>query len=258
LENRQKKKQPARRTKRVMGERLRITLMVVLCLSILVVTAFLSSYVFEITNVQVEGNSKIKTDKILKMANINVGDNLFHTNAGDVAERFEAESYLELDKLERKYPSTLILHVSERKAVAALKYGDAYILVDKNGIVLETVDKPVDALIAENVNPTAAMLGQPVQGVDEFQIQTLARLSEELKQSREWEEFESVDLSNPTAMIIRTKLQVKIRLGDTGDMDKKIQWIDTLLERCRSDGLAFGTIDVSFPQKGEASYIPDE
>lgn len=241
----------------VMGARLRSLLMVLLGSAIIATAFLLGTYVLRISQVEVSGDVSVSADEVAALLNIQEGDTLLSYTEEEVRNRLLSNPYLSLERMERKWPSRLTLHLVEREPVAGVSYGGGYVLIDKEGIVLETIDNVDGMLTAVNVSPTAAMVGNVIQGLDDYQIKVIGEISEKLQASIMWDEFTTIDVSQPACVVLGTKTNIKVRFGMAEEFETKIAMIDKLLPSVIEEGMNFGTVDVSLAQAG-ASYIPHD
>ncbi len=101
------------------------------------VALFLSSSFFDIQNIEVEGNKYYTDGEVINLADATLGVNLFW-GAGDsqIKANLGKNPYFSDVKVKRKLPSTLIIELKERAQIAAIVYGDKYVVIDKEGTVL--------------------------------------------------------------------------------------------------------------------------
>ena len=102
---------------------------------------FLSSGFFAIENIEVEGNVYYSDDEVINIAAAKTGGNLFwEAGTGEIKDRLKEDPYFAQVKVKRKLPDTLVIEVEERKQIAAIVYGDKYIVIDRKGTVLRKSD----------------------------------------------------------------------------------------------------------------------
>jgi cell division protein FtsQ len=228
-----------------------IALVVLACLAC---AGMLGYYVFRVETVEVSGNKLFTTEEIVALSRIQAGENLFAVSADSVRAGFAAEPFLDLVKLERKWPSTVVLHIGEREAAAAVAYDKQYLLVSSDGTVLRMQDEAGDYVVVDGMGVTAAVTGALAQGPTSYQLHVMAVLCEHMRQSACAASFVRMNLRDPAAIAIETDSGIAIRLGTEENLAQKFAWIDNLLPRLQQEGKRYGTLDVS--GTGGASYIP--
>lgn len=112
-------------------------------LIIIVGAAFLvmSSSRFDITEIKVEGNVNIAVETAIEDSGIKTGDNIFFMNKRQIVKKMQEKSPLYGDvTIDRQLPGTLTINVAERTAAMTLPYGEKYVILDAQGIVIGLVD----------------------------------------------------------------------------------------------------------------------
>lgn len=98
---------------------------------------------FNISKIQLEGSKKYKSEDVIKATNIKTGTNIFKVLKSDAVNNLSEYSYISDIKLTRKLPSTLIIKIIEYepKYLAYNKDTSEYVKLDKEGIILEILNK---------------------------------------------------------------------------------------------------------------------
>lgn len=112
-------------------------------LIIIVGAAFLvmSSSRFDITEIKVEGNVNIAAETAIEDSGIKTGDNIFFMNKRQIVKKMQEKSPLYGDvTIDRQLPGTLTINVAERTAAMTLPYGEKYVVLDAQGIVIGLVN----------------------------------------------------------------------------------------------------------------------
>lgn len=93
---------------------------------------------FKLEDVVVEG--RIRTDKtqILKMLALERGQPLLSINLSEAKIKLEAFSWVKAARVERRFPNTLYIRISEKEPVALWQNQAKTYLVDRDGTIMET------------------------------------------------------------------------------------------------------------------------
>jgi len=102
---------------------------------------FAQSDYFNITSIQVTGNSAYTSQQILDKAELKTGTNIFKFRKKDLIRRIKEDPYLCDVTVKRKLPSKVVIHVRERVSTAIIPYGKKYVVIDGNGYVLKKLSK---------------------------------------------------------------------------------------------------------------------
>ncbi len=135
--------------------------------------AFLSSGFFAVKTIEVEGNHYYKDDEVLNLAVAETGGNIFWgSNIGEMKDNLLKNPYFEEVKIRRKLPSTLTIQVKERGQIAAIVYGDQYVVIDKEGTVLRksSVDPKITLLTGLTISKLKT--GEKVEAEEASALQT--------------------------------------------------------------------------------------
>ncbi len=228
-----------------------ITLLILACLTC---AGFLGYYVFQVETIEVEGNHLFTGDEIIGLSGVCAGDNLFSVSADQVEEGLKQQPYISLVSVERKWPSTIILHVKEREAVAAVSYDKRYLLVAQDTTVLKMQTEANDYIVVDGMGVVAAVVGATLQGPTAYQIHVMDILTQQISQSACAASISTIDLRDPAAMTMTAGCGITIRLGTEENLQTKFTWIENLLPRLEQEGKRYGVLDVS--GSSGASYIP--
>ncbi len=240
-------KRPAR--KGVLG-----AIVALLILACLTCAGFLGYYVFQVESIQIKGNRLFSADEIIFLSGIRKGDNLFAVSVDKVKSGFAEQPFLSLVSLERKWPSTIVLNVSERKAIAAVTFDQKYILIAEDGTALKIQNEAQDYLVVEGLGVTAAAVGAKVQGATDYQLYVMNLLYTRIAKSTCKASIVGMNMRDPAAVTLKTSSGITIRLGTEENMETKFAWLENLLPRLMDEGKRYGTLDVT--GSTGASYIP--
>lgn len=131
---------PPRRRKKRRKKRYLLRLFVILIL-IGGILFGLSLPYFDIVSIKVVGNKYVKTEEVLRDSKLKVGENIFKNQGRQIKKRMMDNPYFEEIDIDKKLPNEVVINVKERIPMAVLPYGDRYVVLDGNGIVLGLTDK---------------------------------------------------------------------------------------------------------------------
>ena len=127
--------------------------------------ALLESRFFVVRGVQVTGTHLVTPAQVRSAADIPAGLPLIRVNDAAVAHRVEQLRQVQSAQVTRDWPDKVLISVTERVPALAVPVSQGYDLIDKYGVVVESVsqqplDTPVLALPAGSAQP-AALRGNP-------------------------------------------------------------------------------------------------
>jgi len=99
-----------------------------------------SSTIFNLKNVIVDGNKLLADATIAQKADLPIGKNLFKIDTDDPKERVLALRLIESVSLRKSFPSTIVISVQERIPVALLLFNQKLFYIDNEGKLLSVVN----------------------------------------------------------------------------------------------------------------------
>ena len=140
------------------------TIVAVIAIVILMVIFALKAPAFNVTKYEVNGNHYYTNDEIVNMGGGDTGVNIFTgVDCGDIRDRLLRDPYMARVSVRRKLPSTISINITERVQTAGIVYGESFVVIDDEGIVLRktTVDPKVTVL--RGLSITSMTLGESIQ-----------------------------------------------------------------------------------------------
>lgn len=223
----------------------------VFVLFIFAVILFLLSPVFYIKNIEVEGNSKISSEQIKALLQINSTTNIFEESNNKVNAKLKENKYIEKADVRRILPSTLKVNVVEREVEYLLEYANSYAYTDKNGNILEVSANPVEGKVKIIGYSTKSLNEQ--EKLDESDIEKLNNVNSILQSAEQFEirnKITSINIADQYDYQIYIESEKKIvHLGDTKNLDTKMIYIKAILEKEKgNDGEIFVNMDLNKKQ----------
>ncbi|GAA2799300.1 cell division protein FtsQ/DivIB [Crossiella cryophila] len=176
---------------------------------------------FAVREVRFEGLKALSAEDIRTAANVPDGTPLLQVDTEEVAARIGAVPRVFTVRVERSFPSSLVVTVDERSPVAVFEGADGPQLVDSTGRAYATVPKPPDGLPALKVRSAA-----PDDPAAKAAVDVLAAVPEKLRP-----EVLEVFAEVPGDVRLRLTGGREVRWGSTADSDRKALVLEPLLGR---------------------------
>ena len=152
----------ARRNRRGRRNRGRFGALYKLLSAVLILAAIVLGCVvfFRVNTVEVVGDSPYTAEEIIAVSGVEQGDNLFALNKYQISSRIYTQlPYIDTVNFVRRYPDTLVIHVTAGTPAAWFESGGSCWLVDSRGKILESGDESLASgraqlLGLEPVKPT--------------------------------------------------------------------------------------------------------
>lgn len=209
------------------------------------------SPIFNIKNINVNGNTKIASDTIISLSGLSIEQNIFKFWTSDVIENIKTNAYINKVRVERKFPDTINIYVTERQSTFNLKIGNAYAYINNQGYILEInsnkQDLPIIVGYATETNQ--------VQPGNRLNTEDLEKLGDVLKiieaassaNSKIKEMISEINITDSSNYILNLeKEKKKVYLGDASNLGTKMLWINKFLEEeKKSEGVIFVNMDLN-------------
>jgi len=240
------------------GTKKRILLILILLVCFAAVV-FIGAEVFQVERITVLGDGSINKDTIVSLSGITYGENIFKLDKEKVRKRLEGNAPFPIvESITIKLPDEVIIAVEERVPVAVIPYLSSYIVIDSNGFILDIVKQSAEASypVIDGVYITRLTKGSllEVAASDNYKYKVMIRL---LKAISNWDlgtMIKTVDLENPDGIVLITRDDITITMGQAVELDRKLGWLESDAYTEVLNKGEQGVLDVSVP--GKAVFHP--
>lgn len=248
MERRKAKKQ----NKKKRPNKLLIFALFVAALIGLVVFSF-SDY-FMIDHIEVKGNKYYTQEEILTMAHASPGSNLIYKpGKKEIIEFLEKNTYIKEVKVKRKFPTTLVIEVVERKQEGAIVYDDEFLIIDKEGVLLRKTQTEPKVTIITGIKIKNIALGEKIGVSKELILNDTLNIINLMGKSDLY--FKRLEMSD---MYIKAYIyDYLIFKGTYEQIEEAMESgkLHEILEQLFEKGVKRGTI--TFSEDGYASFKPN-
>ena len=237
-----------RRRRRII---LRSTLIALAVAAVMIIVMFLTP-IFNVKNLNIQGNSRVSVDTLYQQLPNIVGENLFKISQSQIRQNLSGIAYIEDVQVDKDYfPAEVTVVVVEKKPCAAVEIGSGYIIIDSHGAVLEErEDKPEDVpqltFYHENFND----FKQDTEAVEE-----LNKFFEIAYGIDIFRNITGLDIQEYNEINFQYEGKVDVICGSGLDMDKKLRLFKAVVNDPGFTTNAHGTVDLS--TTGQAKYDPN-
>ncbi len=149
---------------------------------------------FNVKNFRVEGNSYYTDEEILVMGNCKTGGNIFiGIDTGDIRSRLEKDAYMASVKVKRILPDTIKIQLDERKQTAAIVYGEKYVVVDGEGVVLRKTGVMPEITVLKGLTISKLSVGEKVETEEKVLLRQTLQMLSVMEKSNMY--FKTIELS---------------------------------------------------------------
>ena len=221
-----------------------LTLFIVL-ISVLTTLCLKLTY-FNIRTIEVVGNKNVSAEDIIKNSKIEQGNNIFYIDLRESRTNLLKNNNIMDINIKRVFPSKIVIAVKEREAVFYTQRDNKYLIIDKEGIVIEEKDKidnlklvRLDGIDLKNVS-----IGKTIPVADNRALVLIGKITELCSNNISKYSFTSVNLSS----LLNVNMycgNICIKIGTADDIENKLNKALNIID---SQGLGDkkGYVDVSY------------
>ena len=251
------KKRKTRRRRRRGGLGSLLRPLSVLLTAVAVVAAL--TMFFKVSTVEVTGSSRYRDGEVAAASGVELGDNLVLLDKYRIAQRIYTElPYVTEARINRKFPSTLVLEVTETTAVASIQGAGGYWLLSAGEKLLEAVDETgaqdyLRITGLEAVNPAvSARLELPEDSP--ITLERLGQLLSAMERLEMLGRADGLDLSDRSDLVLGYDGRFQVIISYDADFDYKLL---CLLEAVKClEPNERGTIRLNMKEANKAHFIP--
>lgn len=223
-------------------------------LVILFIYICISSSIFELKQIDVDGNSKITKSDIIKIGDIETGKNIFKYNLNDVEKNLLVNPYIKYVKVSRKFPDKLVITIKENSEYAIIKEGASYIYIGENGLVLseQKVIKNKNIPLVSGIEIKNKKLNTKIK-INSDKSNDIILAIDILKKNNMSRRIENIKI-NKNKMYMKTDDNTNIVLKIDEDIEYNINRLKAILVDLKSNNKKGGNIDLT--SKEQAIYSP--
>lgn len=239
------------------------------------------SIFFRVENIQVSGVNKYTAWSVREASGIEGGESLLSFGKAGAAGRImEKLRYVKSVRIGVTLPDTVTIYVEELGVVYAIQdQQDRWWLISADGRVVE---RTIESEIAEHTKITGFRLEDPEIGeapvawepepeenqeqeetVPELatnteRLEAVLNIATQLELNEILGEATTIDLTNLNDIRLQYGAQYQVRLGNPGEMDRKIAMLKSvIMEHQKQGGYQSGELDISLTMYPDSvSYTP--
>ncbi len=197
---------------------------------------------FEVAAVEVRGNELLSTEEILSVAGLSAGVNIFRVHLGEAGEKLGALPLVKEASVERRFPSTIIVNIEERRPLVLVDIENAFWEVDAEGVVLRRQRAGIEGLPVV----TGAVPGEQTMSKA---LAVTAELPETIRQ-----ELSEINVSEGYRITLYTVDGIPVHLGRADALDAQVLILGEVLDAVRASGRTVEYIDLAEPHNAVVKY----
>ncbi|MCI8422462.1 MAG: FtsQ-type POTRA domain-containing protein [Lawsonibacter sp.] len=223
---------------------------------------------FRVEAVVVSGNSRYTQEEVVAAAGVQLGENLFQRNKGQMSEQvLQKLPYVESLSIWRRLPNTIVIELTECDAAAQVATPRSSLegaaqepwLINTGGKLLEPAPVDSTVMMVSGLTPLMPQAGMPMEVPQEEQARRSALLSmlDALEQLEQLDRVASVEVRE-TQIHLRYMDRFQVKLPLNGDFLYQFRVLDKGVEETtrRHGEDSTGTMDLT-QRDYELVYSPD-
>ena len=229
-----------------------------LLLAAVAVVAALTLF-FKVEEIQVIGTSRYQADEIIAASGVETGDNLILLNRYQVSQRIYTNlPYITDVSPKLKFPSTLVIEVTETRPAAALEGAGAWWLLSSSGKILDMIDAPAaaDYLTVSGVQAVEPSVSGYLKLPEESPMtaERLCELLDAMEKRSMLARADSVDFNDPKILVLNYDGRFRVEMYYSADLGFKLDCLLGALEKLEPNET--GTIRMTMSDDNQVNYIP--
>jgi cell division protein FtsQ len=199
---------------------------------------------FEVSQVQVRGNSDVSTSLIVERAGL-MGDRMFNADLASAQRSIYSIPQLESVRLERSWPDTIVVYVEEREPWGVWEQGGLSYTIDREGVVISTTGVPSPPPGAPVIISSEVGARQLGDRVDHHAVAVATDIYELLPERLGTTVTEVAFLTGKGVQVTTSDGQTAI-LGDSSGIDYKLAVWEAVSATARNEGIEYTVIDLRY------------
>lgn len=208
---------------------------------------FLLSPIFNITEINVNGNEKISGEEILSLSQLKKDENIFKMNKQEIRDKIKQNAYIDTVEIKRALPDTVIISVTERIPTYQINVSNMYMLINNQGYMLEMteMDESMPVIVGISTSEEDIKVGNRLCVEDLEKLGDVLKIVESAKSNNLNNLINKVDITSKDDYIIEMKDEKKtVHIGDTINLALKMLYISDIISKEKDEGEIFVNTDL--------------
>lgn len=210
-----------------------LILLILLVVAGVIGTYLLTSPSFNIQEISIKGNDKISNGKILSIAEIQRGDNIFSKLGILMKVKLKQNGYIQDAKISKIYPNKLQIEIIERKQQFQIKTEEeGYIYIDEQGYILEYAKDKLEIPVIMGMNILQADIEtlHRLSERDLNQMENILQIREESRIIGIADKITKYEVNNEYIISLENE-GITINLGDATNLKNRMYYVNAILKQ---------------------------
>lgn len=227
--NKQKELELKRRKKR------KITMIVIILLAIItaICVYLLTAEVFNIQEIEIEGNQQLPKEEIQELSEVKIGDNIFSTLEIVVRVKLKQNGYIKDITLEKSYPNKIKIIVEEReKEYQVLTETGCYVYIDGQGYIIDYSLEKLEIPTITGMEYSEANI-QKIKRLEEKDLEKMENILHIMQQAEKIEivnQVQQIDTKGEYILHLNSD-SIIINLGDATNLNNRMYYVKAIMQK---------------------------
>ena len=188
---------------------------------------------FNIQEITIKGNNHLTNQKILTLADLNRGDNIFSKIGIVTKVKLKQNGYVQDAKINKIYPNKIEIEIVERKRQFQIKTEtDGYIYIDEQGYILEYgVNKlEIPTIIGIDIKQTDVANQERLNEKDLNKMENILQIREQCKSIEIADKITQYQVENEYIVTLENE-GITINFGDGSNLKNRMYYVNGILKQ---------------------------
>ena len=247
------KQKMSKKQRQILKKKKRIKLMLkftaLLIIIIAVIIFALVSPIFNIKEIDVSNNEQIKTETIVSLSQLNLGQNIFKFNKNKVNKNIKTNAYIESVEIKRKLPNKVQIQIEERKQEYNVEFLNGYAYINNQGYILQISEEKQALPTIQGISTPDEQIveGNRLNSEDLEKLEVIIQIMNICKNYELDSKITNIDISTKDEYTLYLEEEKKtIYLGDKSNLSNKMLYVQVIIEENRGkEGAIFVNGDLN-------------
>ena len=250
------KQKMSKKQRQILKKKKRIKLMLKFTALLIIIIAgiifALVSPIFNIKEIDVSNNEQIKTETIVSLSQLNLGQNIFKFNKNKVNKNIKTNAYIESVEIKRKLPNKVQIQIEERKQEYNVEFLNGYAYINNQGYILQISEEKQALPTIQGISTPDEQIveGNRLNSEDLEKLEVIIQIMNICKNYELDSKITNIDISTKDEYTLYLEEEKKtIYLGDKSKLSDKMLLVQVIIENTKGkEGEIFVNEDLNKPR----------
>ena len=231
------KQKMSKKQRQILKKKKRIKLMLKFTALLIIIIAgiifALVSPIFNIKEIDVSNNEQIKTETIVSLSQLNLGQNIFKFNKNKVNKNIKTNAYIESVEIKRKLPNKVQIQIEERKQEYNVEFLNGYAYINNQGYILQISEEKQALPTIQGISTPDEQIveGNRLNSEDLEKLEVIIQIMNICKNYELDSKITNIDISTKDEYTLYLEEEKKtIYLGDKSNLSNKMLYVQVIIE----------------------------